>query len=83
MDTKGKERDGMNWEIWFGTYTLLILCAKQMTNENLPCCTGNWVLCGDLNGKEIQKRRDIWIHTADTLCKQQKLRQHCKATIFQ
>ena len=26
------------------------------------------MLCGDLNGKEIQKRGDICIHTADSLC---------------
>ena len=26
------------------------------------------VICGDLNGKEIQKRGDICIHTADSLC---------------
>ena len=26
------------------------------------------VLCGDLNGKEIQKRGDICIHKADSLC---------------
>ena len=25
-------------------------------------------LCGDLDGKEIQKRRDICIRTADSLC---------------
>ena len=26
------------------------------------------VLCGDLNGKEIQKRGDICSHLADSLC---------------
>ena len=26
------------------------------------------MLCGDLNGKEIQKRGDICIHIADSLC---------------
>ena len=26
------------------------------------------MLCGDLNGKEIQKRGDICVHIADSLC---------------
>ena len=26
------------------------------------------MLCGDLNGKEIWKRGDLCIHTADSLC---------------
>ena len=26
------------------------------------------MLCGDLNGKEIQKREDMFIHAADSLC---------------
>ena len=26
------------------------------------------VLCGDLNGKEIQKRGDVYTHIADSLC---------------
>ena len=49
----------MTWDV--GTdvytyiYTLLILCIKQMTNENLVYSTGNSVLCGDLDGKEIQE----------------------------
>ena len=25
-------------------------------------------LCGDLNGKKIQNRGDIWLHIADSLC---------------
>ena len=31
-------------------YTLLMLCIKRMTNEDLLCSTG------DLHGKEIQRR---------------------------
>ena len=31
----------MNWEIGVDTYTLLILCIKQRTNENLLYSTGN------------------------------------------
>ena len=32
MDTKW---DGMNWETGIDVHTLLILCIKQMTDENL------------------------------------------------
>ena len=58
-----------NWEIGIGIYTLLILCIKQVTNENIlqrfrePYS----VLDGDLNGKVIQKRGNICIHIADSL----------------
>ena len=37
------------------------------------------MLCGDLNGKEIQKG-EICMHVADSFAVQQKLTQHCKAT---
>ena len=45
MDTKGGKwggvgGGGMNWEIGIDTYTLLILCIKYITNENLYS-TGN------------------------------------------
>ena len=55
MDHKGKKWDVMNWEIWIDVYSLLYI--KQITNENLLYSMGNSVLCGDLNGKEIQKKR--------------------------
>ena len=42
-----------------------------------------FMLCDDLNGKEIQKRRDICICIADSFDVQQKLTQHCKATVLQ
>ena len=35
MDTKGESGDGINWETGIDIYTLLILCIKQITNENL------------------------------------------------
>ena len=54
-----------------------------ITNENLLCSTGNSVLCGDLNGKEIPKKRDICLHIIDSLSLQQKLTHHCKATKLQ
>ena len=40
------------------------------------------MLCGDLNGKEIQKGRDICIRITYSLCCTQKLTQHCKATLI-
>ena len=58
----------MNWEIEIDIYTVLMLCIKQTTNENLLYSTGNSVLCGDLKEKEIQKRQDICIHVIYTLC---------------
>ena len=62
---RGKGKNWMNWEIGIDIYTLQ--CIKYITNENLLYITGNSVLCGDLNGKEIQKRGDICIHIADAL----------------
>ena len=56
MDTKCGREGGMNWEIGIDIYSLL--CIKELANENLLCSTGNSVLCGDLNGKETQKRGD-------------------------
>ena len=59
----------MNLEIGTDIYTLL--CIKQITNENLLYSTGNSIcsmLCGGLNGKEIQKQGDICIQTADSPC---------------
>lgn len=43
-----------------------------MTNENLLYRKGELysMLYGDLSGKEIQKKVDIYICTADTLCGQ-------------
>ena len=47
MDTKGEVggRVGMNWEIGINIYTLLILCIKYITNENLLYSTGNSTQC--------------------------------------
>ena len=49
----------MNWETAIDIYTLL--CIKQITNENLLYSI-ELVLCGDLNGKENQKKKG-YIHT--------------------
>ena len=69
----------MNWETGTDMYTLLTLCIKQITNEDLLFSS----ICSDLNGKEIQERGHICEHIADSLCVQQKLTQLCKATILQ
>ena len=37
---RGKREGGMNWEIGIDIYTLLILCMKQMTNENVLYSSG-------------------------------------------
>ena len=59
----------MNGEIGTDLYVSLTLCIKQTTSKNLLYSSGNYsVLCGDPNGKEIQRREDICIHIADSLC---------------
>ena len=50
----------MNWEVGIDIYTLL--CIKYITDENILYSTGNSALYSDLNGKEIQKRGDIFMH---------------------
>ena len=48
----------MNQEIGIDLY--ILLCIKQITNENLLYGTRNYsILCRDLSGKEIQKEGDI------------------------
>ena len=49
-------KGGMNWETGIDTY--ILPRTKQTTNVLYS------VLRGDLNGKEIQKRRNICIRTA-------------------
>ena len=48
---------------------LLTVPVKQTTAENAPDsrepCS---VLCGDLSGKEIQKRGAVCVHIADSFC---------------
>jgi len=66
MDTAGRRGSGMNWEIGTDIYTLL--CIIQITNENLLFRELYSVLCGDLNGKEISKRKGKHIHITDSLC---------------
>ena len=37
----GRAGGGMNWETGMDIYTLLILCIKEITNENLLYSTGS------------------------------------------
>ena len=61
------EEGRMDWEIGIGMYALQ--CIKHTANENLLDTTGNYsMLCGDLNGKQIQKRGDICMCTAESCC---------------
>ena len=66
-------------------YTPTILCIRQITNENLLYSTGNSTQCSVVTQKgRKSKRGNICIyaqliHSAE----QQRLTQHCKATIFQ
>ena len=53
MDTKGKRRSRMNWDIGIDVYTLLYI--KHISNENLLHSTS--VLCVDLNVKGKKKKR--------------------------
>ena len=83
IDTKqGKRWGGMNSEVWMDTYTT--------TDEDRQLCS---LLCGDLKGKEIQKRKEMAVGGGGggvcvCLCLilfavWQKLAQHYKATILQ
>ena len=49
----------MNWEIGIDIYTLLILCVRWITNENLLRRLYT-VFCGDLNGKEILLKEKMY-----------------------
>ena len=58
----------MNWKTGIDTYTLLLLCIKQITNENLLWHKELYLgLYGNLSGKEIQKRGDPGICRAGSL----------------
>ena len=41
------------------------------------------MLCGELNGKEIQKRGDICIHVPDSFCCTVETNTHCEVIIQQ
>ena len=82
MDTK--VGGGGNWETGIDTYTLLILCIKQITNENLPYSTGNTQCSVVTSMGKKSKREGINVNVQLThFAVRQKLTQHCKATILQ
>ena len=56
----------MYWEIGIGIYTLLILCIKYITNENLLYSTGNSTQCSVVTymGRKCKEEVicvDIWL----------------------
>ena len=67
MNSKGKERDGMNWEIGIDIYTSLTQCVKSVTNKNLLYSTGNFTLWWPKWEGNL-KQRDKCASTADSLC---------------
>ena len=57
----------MNWEIGIDMYAILIHYINRYLMR--ACCQHRElcsVPCGDINGKEIQKRGDVCKHTADS-----------------
>ena len=62
------EVEGINQEFGINIYTLLYI--KQITNKDLPYSTGNYTqyFVITYKGKESEKRGDICIRTADSLC---------------
>ena len=55
--------DGTNWKIGIDIYTLLILCIKDITNENLLISTGNGTQCFvvTLMGRK-SKKKGIYVY---------------------
>ena len=45
MYIKGKSCGVKNWEMFIDIYTLLILCLRYTTNENLLYSSGNSTEC--------------------------------------
>ena len=41
------------------------------------------MICGDLNGKEIQKRGDIYVRITDSICRTAEINITSKAAILQ
>ena len=71
-------------EDWNDIQTLLTLCIKEITNENLLCSSGSSTQrSDDLNGKEIQKRGYIcihglprWLSGKESACQSRRCRRH-------
>ena len=76
--TPRERESGMNWDIGIDIYTLLILCIKQINNENLLYISGNSTQCPvvTLMGRKSQKEYVyicthiciyVYVHIADSL----------------
>ena len=80
----GEEGSGMNWEIQIDMYTLL--CVKQIASGNLLYNTGSSAQCSVMTQMDRVGggREGIYVYIQLIhLIVQQKLTQHCKATILQ
>ena len=73
----------MDWETGIDIHTLL--CIKQTTDENLLYITGNSTQCSVVTrmGRKSKKEGIFLYVQLSHFAVQQKLTQHCKATIFQ
>ena len=59
----GKVGGGRNWEIEIDTYTLLILCIKYITNENLLYSTGNFTQCSVVTQMGRKSKKEGYMYT--------------------
>ena len=48
--------------------SLLMLCVRQIADEDVPRAQGAQTPCGDLSGREVQKGGDMCVWTADSFC---------------
>ena len=57
-------RRGRNWEVGVDTYTLLILCIKERTIENLLYSAANYLMhCGHPNGRKSRREgMQVYVH---------------------
>ena len=71
MDIKGGKGGRMTWETGLDVYTLVILCVKQIINENLQYSTGNSTQCSvvtKMRRKSKKEGIDTCIHRTDSPC---------------
>ena len=66
IPSRGWENDGRSWETGIAIHTILIVCTKQLMRTYYIHRGLYSMLCGDLNGKEVQKGGDICICMADS-----------------
>ena len=81
--SQGRKGNGrMDWEI--DIYTLLILCIKQITDENWLCSTGNSTQGSEVTqmGRKSKEERICVCTWLIHIAVRQKLTHYCKATIL-